>query len=148
VHDLDQLDSEFDVVLALEVLEHLLDPIGAFSSATKLLRPGGIAIVSVPNAFNWRNRLRMLFGRLPASGVGPPGVRGHTYDAPHIRFFDLASFRHALERVGLKRIQSMTDSPDLSRMSRFLPDRMWRLSETRALFATTLVAVGKKEPCR
>jgi len=39
----------FDVVLALDVLEHLVDPWRVVRSVSKLLKPGGVLIVTVPN---------------------------------------------------------------------------------------------------
>ena len=39
-------DKEFDVVISFEVLEHLVDPISAIRDFAKLLRIGGIALVT------------------------------------------------------------------------------------------------------
>jgi ubiquinone/menaquinone biosynthesis C-methylase UbiE len=43
-------DASFDKVLMSEVLEHLVDDRTALSEAYRVLRPGGILAVSVPNA--------------------------------------------------------------------------------------------------
>ncbi|MCK4849981.1 MAG: class I SAM-dependent methyltransferase [Phycisphaerae bacterium] len=45
-------DASLDAVLMLDVLEHIDDDKGAFASAAKLLKPGGIAICTVP-AYRW-----------------------------------------------------------------------------------------------
>lgn len=144
VDKLRELDDRFDTLVMLEVLEHLLDPLCALSVASGLLRPGGTAVVSVPNAFSWWNRARMLGGRLPASGVGPPGVAGHTYDAPHIRFFDLASFRHLLDAAGLRVQEIWTDQLDLGPASRFAPSSCRTVTRRSALVASTLIATCRK----
>lgn len=44
----------FDVILCLDVLEHLKDPWSVVSLAHKILKPGGILVVSVPNVRNYR----------------------------------------------------------------------------------------------
>jgi SAM-dependent methyltransferase len=144
IDQLADLDERFDVVIALEVLEHVLDPVAALSTAVEVLRAGGRAIVSVPNAFSWWNRLRMLFGRLPASGVGPPGVQGRTYEAPHIRFYDLVSLRNLIANTGMESEEICTDSVELGRFAPITPDRLWHLTPRRAILASTLIVRCRK----
>jgi len=45
-------DQSFDIITALEVLEHISDDAGAVSERYRVLRPGGLLLVSVP-AFSW-----------------------------------------------------------------------------------------------
>jgi 2-polyprenyl-3-methyl-5-hydroxy-6-metoxy-1,4-benzoquinol methylase len=67
--DLDQPlefeDSTFDVVVAGELLEHLRDPHRLVADARRVLRPGGMFVASVPNAYRLKGRLLFLFGRPP-----------------------------------------------------------------------------------
>jgi 2-polyprenyl-3-methyl-5-hydroxy-6-metoxy-1,4-benzoquinol methylase len=53
-------DSEFDVVVAAEVIEHLENPRFMVRELYRLLRPGGTAIVSTPNNESWRSILALL----------------------------------------------------------------------------------------
>lgn len=41
-------ESPYDLILFLDVLEHMPDPVAAVSHAATLLRPGGIVLVTVP----------------------------------------------------------------------------------------------------
>lgn len=58
-----QPDTAFDVVCVAEILEHIPFPDRLMSEIARVLRPGGVVVGSVPNAFRLKNRLRFLAGR-------------------------------------------------------------------------------------
>ena len=45
-------DSSFDVVLLLDVLEHIEDDVASLRAAARLVRPGGLVLCAVP-AYQW-----------------------------------------------------------------------------------------------
>src|SRR4051794_5873576 len=45
--------TEYDVLVAGDVLEHLVDPWGALERLLPAVRPGGTVIVSLPNVRHW-----------------------------------------------------------------------------------------------
>jgi SAM-dependent methyltransferase len=49
-----------DLVILFQVLEHLQDPVNAVRDSARLLKPGGLMVVAVPNAASWQAR---TFGR-------------------------------------------------------------------------------------
>jgi SAM-dependent methyltransferase len=51
-NDLPSSDESVDVLTAFDVLEHVPDDVGAAAEFLRVLRPGGVAIVSVP-AYSW-----------------------------------------------------------------------------------------------
>lgn len=56
-------DGEFDVVLFCEVIEHLTEnPVFALSEIHRVLKPGGLVIVSTPNAARSGNLMRLWLG--------------------------------------------------------------------------------------
>jgi 2-polyprenyl-6-hydroxyphenyl methylase/3-demethylubiquinone-9 3-methyltransferase len=67
--DVQVLEGQFDLVTSLEVVEHVADP-GAFLMAlARRLAPGGLLILSTPNATGW-SKLMMItlaegLGRIP-----------------------------------------------------------------------------------
>ncbi|HEX8123147.1 MAG TPA: class I SAM-dependent methyltransferase [Solirubrobacteraceae bacterium] len=86
----------FDCVVAADVLEHLVDPWDALRRATALLRPGGVAVVSVPNVRSWETFRELGWrGRWPRRPAG-------LFDATHLRWFALADARELLEQAGLR----------------------------------------------
>jgi SAM-dependent methyltransferase len=48
--------ASFDVVIFWQSFEHVPDPATALATAARVLRPGGILVVSVPNAASWQAR--------------------------------------------------------------------------------------------
>ncbi|HLY48040.1 MAG TPA: class I SAM-dependent methyltransferase [Solirubrobacteraceae bacterium] len=103
-----------DVALSLEVLEHLFDPFGAVVEARRVLRPGGILIVTVPNVANWRSRIDFaLLGRWHPGGddqsVSMP------WRDPHIRFFTHRSLARMLSQAGYSIIEGGVSAISASR---------------------------------
>jgi 2-polyprenyl-3-methyl-5-hydroxy-6-metoxy-1,4-benzoquinol methylase len=58
-------DESFDVVVAGELLEHLPMPEWTVADLRRVLRPGGLLVGSVPNAYRLKNRLSFLTGMPP-----------------------------------------------------------------------------------
>jgi len=77
-------DGSFDAVVAGELLEHLRFPDAVVSEARRVLRPGGVIVGSVPNAFRLQSRLRFLRGLLPED------------DPTHLHMFSSTAVRELL----------------------------------------------------
>jgi SAM-dependent methyltransferase len=55
----------YDVILYLEVIEHLVDTDAAMRNIYKLLKPTGYVVVSTPNLAAWYNRILLALGFQP-----------------------------------------------------------------------------------
>ncbi len=53
LHSAEFGDSSFDAITCFHVLEHLDDPLNELKEALRILKPGGIMIVEVPNISSW-----------------------------------------------------------------------------------------------
>ena len=95
VPELAQVEGAFDLALALDVLEHSADPEGLLADLASRLRPGGTALVSVPNVAHWSMRASLLAGRFDYAERG-------ILDRTHLRFFTRATFLDLLAGVGLR----------------------------------------------
>jgi 2-polyprenyl-3-methyl-5-hydroxy-6-metoxy-1,4-benzoquinol methylase len=70
-------ESAFDVVVASEVIEHLYYPRQVMEKLAYVLKPGGMLVGSVPNAFNLKNRVRLLRAQPQDTPLGEPTHINH-----------------------------------------------------------------------
>jgi SAM-dependent methyltransferase len=85
-----------DLMLFLDVLEHLSQPEAVLARFVEQLADGGTVIVSVPNVGHLSVALPLLFdGRFKYADAG-------ILDRTHLRFFDVASSVELVRGVGLR----------------------------------------------
>lgn len=58
-------DNTFDVIYAAELIEHLYDPDFFLEECNRVLKKGGVVVISTPNLQAWYNRLFFLLGIQP-----------------------------------------------------------------------------------
>ena len=136
----------FDVVLCMEVFEHLFQPQVAAQEILRVLRTGGMLIATVPNLTQWRRRfLFFVAGRWDPYGdalsVEQP------WRDPHIRFFTSITLQRMLSRAGFSPVRVFGEEPAIVRRIPWMGDRLSRLKTLPLLpicLSHQLIAVAFK----
>lgn len=110
--------SQFDCVLSVEVIEHLLLPRSLLSNALYALKPGGLLILTTPYHGYWKNLALAITNHFD----------DHWHplrDYGHIKFFSKNTLMHLTDEFGL-------ENPEISTVGRI------------PLFARSMVFTGSK----
>ena len=94
----EDLEQAFDVVIAAEVIEHLLYPRELIRTVKKCLKPGGHLVVTTPYHGYWKNLALALLGK---------GDRHFNplWDGGHVKFFSVNTLTQLLEEEGLTNLR-------------------------------------------
>ncbi len=93
-------DNSMDVAICLEVLEHLMEPGVALAEMLRCLKPGAPAVISVPNAGRWENRVEFFLTGFYSPGGSPDTSRREPWRDAHIRFYSAATFQRMARESG------------------------------------------------
>jgi ubiquinone/menaquinone biosynthesis C-methylase UbiE len=100
----------FDLVTATEVLEHLEDFRHLLRETYRILKPGGMFVLSTPNILNLNSRLRNLwFGFADLMGPIPMDNRKKELCSGHINPISFVYIMQALYEVDFKQIDLTID---------------------------------------
>jgi SAM-dependent methyltransferase len=102
-------DASFDTIVCVEGLEHIENPANAIREFSRLLKPDGTLIVSVPNIMNIEERLKWLFSGYtshfkPLSNEAREAIAkefgGMDEIALHVNPIGYSEVRYLLEKYG------------------------------------------------
>ena len=107
IGSLEQLDlpaNQFDAAVMWHVLEHVPEPRATLAAVNRVLKPGGIFMVGVPNFGGWEAR----FSR----------DKWFHLDVPrHLNHFTRESLRHLLRDTGFREVESSGLAPEYDSFS-------------------------------
>ncbi|MBR8829538.1 MAG: class I SAM-dependent methyltransferase [Gomphosphaeria aponina SAG 52.96 = DSM 107014] len=101
------VDTEFDLVTMLMVLEHVFDVHHAIKEVSRVLKPNGIAVIQVPNIAYLKNRLELLMGILPCTSNFEDRENKSEWDGQHLHYFTLNSLKNLLNQYNLSVIETL-----------------------------------------
>jgi 2-polyprenyl-3-methyl-5-hydroxy-6-metoxy-1,4-benzoquinol methylase len=116
---------QFDVVLALHVLEHLSDPWSILERINSVLTKQGELIVGLPNICSATARFEILFGRFKYEKTG-------VLDRTHLRFFDQMSARELIHSGGFEVCEYFGPEGETDRHPHIKIPFLWRLAPLAA----------------
>ena len=94
VGDVQELEGQFDLITAMEVIEHVADPAAFVTALAKRLAADGLLIMSTPNATGWSKLLMITVGE----GLGQIPRGTHEFD----KFIAPDRMKALLADAGLK----------------------------------------------
>ena len=113
--------ASFDVVTSLQTIEHETNPLEHTQAIYRLLKPGGLAVITTPNHDSWTRKLM---------GSGWFGYR----HKEHLFFLSPSTLKALLRRAGFGKIEIQRDQPRvftlgyyLTRLNDFYPRPLVRL---------------------
>ena len=118
------MDRSFDAVSLFDVLEHLHDPRKALDACVRLLRPGGIVFLYVPN-YDSASRLLM-------------GADAHfIWPTHHLNYYTPTTVQDLMGREGLEPVYVATEGLDVV-------DYLWYRREVQGADDTGLAQLADK----
>lgn len=92
-------DGHFDLVVSLEVVEHVPDPMSHFRELLRITRSGGLLLLTTPN-----------FNGLSQRGLG---VRWRAISPEHLGYFTPSTLASALRQAGYRQVDVSARSLDI-----------------------------------
>jgi 2-polyprenyl-3-methyl-5-hydroxy-6-metoxy-1,4-benzoquinol methylase len=91
--------KSFDIVLLMDVLEHLFNPLETLKKIKPYIKEDGMIIVTLPNVANWEIRYHFLQGKFDYDS-------NQILETGHIRFFTFKTASELLEKAGFEIIST------------------------------------------
>ena len=99
------LDASADVVIANQVIEHIIDPVKFCQEIHRVLKPEGRCVITTPNIRYLKNIAHLLF-----SGYGPRTAGGNTLDGAwddgHVHYFTHKDLHEIFQHAGFRQVSS------------------------------------------
>lgn len=119
--------GQFDAIIMIALIEHLIDPLGAMTKIRGLLKPGGFVYIDTPNIAKYSRRIKLLFGHFPSTASMNEGLTAYDggsvelYDEGHLHYFTYRSLSLMLKNYcGYSRVQKLGYLDDRIRFGKII----------------------------
>jgi ubiquinone/menaquinone biosynthesis C-methylase UbiE len=96
-------DAEFDVVIMIAVLEHVIDVFHVMDEIKRISKSGATLILTVPNAAYLKNVMALMFGQVPLTGTHTREIRQWRtlgWDGGHFHQFTKSALTELFQDTG------------------------------------------------
>lgn len=128
--------EKFDVVIAAEIIEHVIDTDSFLQKIKTSLKPDGKLIITTPNAASLGRRILLLLGKNPILEYRAGGD-----NAGHLRYFTKHTLKQLLKENGYKIIKFESDIVNFDKQGKFSSKTLADLFPTLGKSLITEVAV-------
>lgn len=109
-----------DIVIAGEIIEHLDNNLLFLKKCNNILKKGGKIVLSTPNTCSLKNRIKMIFGKLPEYCASPK--RNNDFNN-HLTDFNLMELKILLHDAGF-RIENIKTNGIISHSKLIFPPKI------------------------
>lgn len=114
-----EIDTDYDIIVAADILEHLVNPEYVLSKLKTHLKKGGLLVVSLPNVANIYVRMSLLFGQFNYHSKG-------LLDKTHLHFYTFKTAASMLSKTGWKIVDRNVTAMPLAIVFPFLKLALFR----------------------
>ncbi|OGG87169.1 hypothetical protein A3B87_01075 [Candidatus Kuenenbacteria bacterium RIFCSPHIGHO2_02_FULL_39_13] len=126
----------FDLVVAGEIIEHIYDTHHLLLEISRILKPGGMFLITTPNVASFGRRLLLLIGKNPLLEISVS--QGN---AGHIRYFTFETLKQILEKNNFQILKSKSDI--INFLSRGKPSSKF-LAQAFPKFGQSIIYLAEK----
>ena len=95
-------ENSVDIVFAAEIIEHQTKPKDFLRRIRNAMKQGGLLIITVPNIACIKERIKLLFGKIPTNAAQADHTYSWTENDGHVCDYNIESITRILEETGYK----------------------------------------------
>lgn len=132
LNEIDVMEESYDLITAIQVMEHLPDPMATIKRVHQLLKPGGIFVIDVPNFYS-------------ASSIRHRKKWHIIHPVEHLYYYTYPILKKMLTQNSFKVIKKKLPVNQFSKKRKELEKIMVFLEDTFGLYLDNITIFARKE---